>query len=71
MTTDTGKPLFRFDQPGTLRKPGPMGRLVRLLVGGYLLWNVYLFVTLVGPEHLKNATVLICCLLYTSPIPRD
>ena len=59
MTRDAGKPLFRFDAPGTLKKPGPVGRMVRLLLGGFLLWNCYLFLTLVGPEHLDNTTVLI------------
>jgi hypothetical protein len=28
-------------------------------MGGFLLWNFYLFLTLVGPEHLDNVTVLI------------
>lgn len=27
----------RFDQPGTLPKPGPVGRIVRLLLGAWLL----------------------------------
>jgi hypothetical protein len=59
MTRDPDKPLFRFDAPGTLERPGPLGRMIRLLVGGFLLWNFYLFLTLVGPEHLDNTTVLI------------
>jgi hypothetical protein len=30
-TQDEGR--YRFDQPGTLVRPGPMGRLIRLLLG--------------------------------------
>lgn len=31
----------RFDEPGTLPKPGLIGRLLRLLLGAACLWGVY------------------------------
>lgn len=35
------KDTFRFDQPGTLEKPGPIGRIVRLVFGALCLWFVW------------------------------
>lgn len=32
----------RFDEPGTLPPPGPIGRLVRLFLGVLCLWGVWL-----------------------------
>lgn len=33
----------RFDEPGTLRKPGPLGRVVRLLLGVWLLYVIWTY----------------------------
>lgn len=32
------KETFRFDEPGTLENPGPIGRIVRLVLGALCLW---------------------------------
>ena len=32
---------LKFDAPGTLPRPGPIGRLVRLIFGAACLWYVY------------------------------
>lgn len=42
MATKLGmKETFRFDQPGTLAKPGPIGRIVRLVLGTLCLWPMW------------------------------
>lgn len=38
----------RFDQPGTLGKPGPVGRIVRLLLGIWLLWVCWSYIRYPG-----------------------
>ena len=35
------KGTFRFDAPGTLERPGPMGRLVRLAMGMFMGWGAW------------------------------
>lgn len=45
---------FRFDRPGTLLKPGPIGRFVRLLLGVLCLWLVWNLVTRSGLPDLFN-----------------
>lgn len=35
------KDTFRFDEPGTIAKPGPIGRIVRLSLGALCLWLVW------------------------------
>ncbi len=35
----------RFEDPGTLRKPGPIGRLVRFVLGAFLAYEVWLLWT--------------------------
>ena len=37
-----------FDKTGTLHKPGPIGRIVRLLLGGWLLYGFWIFWTYPG-----------------------
>ena len=39
------KDKIRFDQPGTLARPGPIGRSVRLVLGALLLWLVWQLAT--------------------------
>ncbi len=53
------QPVFRFDQSGTLKAPGPIGRAIRFSIGVFLLWQAYVFVTLVGAQHLDRLTVLL------------
>ena len=39
-------PFYRFDRPGTLHRPGPIGRLVRLALGLpllFLVWRLLFF----------------------------
>ena len=31
-----------FEEQGSLRKPGPIGRVVRFLLGAWLLWALYI-----------------------------
>ena len=38
----------RFDKPGTLRRPGPIGRVVRLLLGVWLLYVCWMLWTYPG-----------------------
>ena len=35
------KGTFRFDAPGTLERPGPIGRLVRLAMGIFMGWAAW------------------------------
>ena len=56
---NTDNQIFRFDEPGSLAPPGPIGRIVRFFLGAYLLWNCYLFAIHVGPRHVTNITVLV------------
>lgn len=48
------KDRFRFDEPGTIAKPGPIGRIVRLSLGALCLWLVWQVATRSGTEDLFN-----------------
>lgn len=48
------KDTFRFDEPGTLMRPGPIGRIVRLSLGALCLWLVWQLVTRSGIPDLYN-----------------
>ncbi len=48
------KDTFRFDEPGTIAKPGPIGRLVRLGLGTLCLWLVWSLVTRSDTPDLYN-----------------
>lgn len=39
---------LKLDEPGTLLRPGPIGRIVRLGFGALLLWHVYGLVQMSG-----------------------
>ncbi|MFQ5628445.1 MAG: hypothetical protein ACE5I1_06775 [bacterium] len=43
------KEKIRFDSPGTLKKPGPIGRVVRLGFGVLCLWFFYTLIA-IGPN---------------------
>ncbi len=45
---------LRLDAPGTLPRPGPVGRLVRLFFGLLCLWYVYGLITIAG--HILSPT---------------
>jgi len=48
------KDTFRFDEPGTLQRPGPIGRLVRLILGLLCLWLVWQLAFRSGTPDLTN-----------------
>lgn len=48
------KDTFRFDEPGTIRKPGPIGRVVRLILGALCLWLVWQLATQSDTADLYN-----------------
>ena len=48
------KDTFRFDKPYTIEKPGPLGRLVRLILGALCLWLVWQLVTHSGKPDMYN-----------------
>lgn len=48
------KDVFRFDRAGSLERPGPMGRTVRLVLGLACLWVVWQLVTRSGLPDLVN-----------------
>jgi hypothetical protein len=50
------RPFYKFDKPGTLRPPGPIGRLVRLGLGMLLMWLVYQLVFRSGAEDLTHVS---------------
>ena len=39
---------LKLDEPGTLPRPGPAGRAVRLVLGILCLWYVYGLITIAG-----------------------
>jgi len=39
---------LKLDEPGTLPRPGPVGRLARLLFGAMCLWHVYGLIMIAG-----------------------
>lgn len=49
--------VFRFDEPGTLPPPGPIGRLVRLVLGVVLAQFVYQWLFLSDHTDLTNLMV--------------
>jgi hypothetical protein len=48
------KDTFRFDEPGTIAEPGPIGRIVRLILGALCLWLVWQLVTRSDTQDLFN-----------------
>ena len=50
------KDTFRFDEPGTIARPGPIGRLVRLSLGALCLWLVWQLVTRSDTPDLYNTS---------------
>lgn len=48
------KETFRFDRAGTLARPGPIGRLVRVVLGLLCLWLVWQLGTRSGVPDLYN-----------------
>ncbi len=48
------KDVFHFDSAGTLERPGPIGRLVRLFSGIVLGWMVYQIATVADVNGLTN-----------------
>lgn len=48
------KDTFRFDEPGTIARPGPIGRIVRISLGALCLWLVWQLVTRSEPQDLFN-----------------
>lgn len=51
--------VFRFDSPGTLLRPRLIGRVVRLVLGLYLVYSVYLVFAYIGPTRFSDVNVLI------------
>ncbi|MFQ5678259.1 MAG: hypothetical protein ACE5HP_02230 [Gemmatimonadota bacterium] len=45
----------KFEQTGTLEPPGLIGRLVRLAMGGLLLWSLYALLTIGWPRLVAKA----------------
>jgi hypothetical protein len=48
---------FRFDHPGTLQRPGPIGRIVRLAFGVLCLWLAWSIAVGSGADTLHNPTL--------------
>lgn len=48
------KDTFRFDEPGTIARPGPIGRMVRLTLGALCLWLVWQLAMRSGSQDLFN-----------------
>ena len=48
------KDTFRFDQPGTIKKPGPIGRIVRLALGALCLLMVWKLAIYSDTSDLRN-----------------
>ncbi|MDH3747544.1 MAG: hypothetical protein OER97_05010 [Gammaproteobacteria bacterium] len=57
------KETFRFDQPGTLVGPGPIGRVVRLLLGAQCLWLVWQLAVHSGTPDLYNPSFWVLAVL--------
>ena len=49
--------IFRFDEPGALRKPGPLGRLVRLGLGGAGLFGVWQMIFRADIREVDNFSI--------------
>lgn len=59
----TMKDTFRFDQPGTLVKPGPVGRIVRLVLGALCLGLVWQLALHTDVADLRNPSVWLLAVL--------
>ena len=57
MSEQESKATFRFDRPGTLASPRPIGRLVRLGLGGACLYLVWVLIAQAGIRQLDNLTL--------------
>ncbi len=60
------KPLeevFHFDEEGTLPPPGPLGRLVRLLLGGLVLKLIYDWLFIIDNSDFANPFIWLWVLL--------
>jgi hypothetical protein len=51
------KDTFRFDEPGTIARPGPIGRIVRLGLGAACLWFVWQIATGSDTQDLYNPSL--------------
>lgn len=51
------KDKIRFDEPGSLAKPGPIGRSVRLVLGTLLLWLVWQLTTRASTPDWNDLTL--------------
>ena len=52
------KDIFHFDEEGTLPRPGPIGRLVRLLMGLLIASFVYDWLTIIDSSDFGNPFIL-------------
>jgi hypothetical protein len=56
--TDSTKDTFRFDAPGTLQRPGPIGRFVRLTMGALCLYLVWVTMATADVGDIDNLGIL-------------
>ena len=48
---------LKLEEPGSLPRPGPVGRLVRLVFGGACLWYVYALIQLAGNPMTADGSI--------------
>lgn len=63
------KDIFRFDHEGTLAKPGPIGRLVRGVLGILLLKFVYDWLTIIDSTDYDQPFILLWVLFSVALVP--
>ncbi len=68
---ETGKTAsttdLKLDEPGTLPRPGPIGRLSRLVLGALCLWYVYGLIAIAG--DLTSAAGNVSMMIWNGIVP--